>query len=369
MAKSPSEMFREDELLAEGSMKENVEISKTEWNEMKATQQKLLELMGSIVQNKKRNRTLSESDREMEIEEEMSDVGDRSFLDALKKKKAKMSEDDEDDEDLDDELQNAIDLEKRSAEAQKDTCEASESDLTLKEIAESYEKEEKVGPPLKHEALTKTLNKMANNKLDEEKLKEKLERHVRPANFEISVPKVNQEIWSGMEFGSRVGDIKIQKEQKLIAKAAGILATVCDRMIGVDNEVLKDTADAMALMLQASHEMSLDRRARILSGPNISAKYKKLGSNEVPITQQLFGDDLNASLRDIESASKLGREFTQSKSGRKFFPGHPKNFQWTERGRGRGQNWGRGRAPYMRSRGQFRGRGRGMPPKFPHHHL
>ena len=76
-----------------------------------------------------------------------------------------------------------------------------------------------------------------------------------------------------------------------------------------------------------------------MNGPNVNKKYRKLASSDVQITEFLFGNELKASLAAIDSASKLGRDFTQSQRGRTFFPPN----QSKKRGMERERAWNRKR--------------------------
>ena len=64
-----------------------------------------------------------------------------------------------------------------------------------------------------------------------------------------------------------------------------------------------------------------------------------MASTVIPVTNQLFGDDVKATFASIASSSRSGMVFTQSSKGTKFFTnrGMSKNgeSQWDERRRGR----------------------------------
>ena len=129
---------------------------------------------------------------------------------------------------------------------------------------------------------------MMKGKITDDKLKEKTERLKRPENCELVVPKVNPEIWAIMDHKTRSNDLRLQKEQKMLVKSACALTRVADKLVksisAENKEQLKDILDALSLTLKTSHEISLDRRAKILNAPCVNKKYKKLGSSEVAIT-------------------------------------------------------------------------------------
>ena len=109
--------------------------------------------------------------------------------------------------------------------------------------------------------------------------------------------------------------------------------------------------DAVSLNLKVVHEISLQRRTKILASPNVNKKYKKL-STDLPVTTLLFGDDLKAVLSSIDSTSKLGNNYTQSSRGKKIPPktGHGNG------GGGDGGGGGGGAAVGDRTEGRLGGR-------------
>ena len=147
----------------------------------------------------------------------------------------------------------------------------------------------------------------------------------------------------------------------MLVKSACALTRVADNLVksasAENKEQLKDILGALSLTLKTSHEISLDRRAKILNAPCVNKKYKKLGSSQVAITNWLFGDDLKASLAAIDSASKLGAGLSQFSKGHNFYPNQSKNGEWHDSLRVRGRGSGRSRGRFMRNRGFSRGCG------------
>ena len=97
------------------------------------------------------------------------------------------------------------------------------------------------------------MNKMASNKLSEEKLKEKLNKYSRPQNCEKLVgAKVNPEIWSKIRPETRSRDLKMQKIQNTILKAITPLAELSDSLLNLKskNDVF-DTAKAVRQILDS----------------------------------------------------------------------------------------------------------------------
>ena len=88
------------------------------------------------------------------------------------------------------------------------------------------------------------------------------------------MPKLNPEIWSTLDHGTRASDLRTQKEQKQLGKTLSILS---DRVMDTEDtsDLLEPLADAMALVLQTTQDLSSDRRVKILSGPTVNKKYTK----------------------------------------------------------------------------------------------
>ena len=235
--------------------------------------------------------------------------------------------------------------------------------LNMAAYGQEYKKEEETGPKIDTE-LADILKTMAQGDLEGEALETKLQKHKKPQNCDYFVPKVNSEVWSCMEHNARSDDLKSQRRQRVILTAANVIAKTAEKVVtGQDmsqDELFENLLDAGGLVLKALHDYSSDRRQKIVNGPNMDKKYKKLASAEVPITANLFGDDLKAACTQIETSSKLGNSF-QSSRGRKFFPMRgAKNWQATPQ-RGGWRGYPRG-APNQGNRYQ---RGRGRRPQRP----
>ena len=109
--------------------------------------------------------------------------------------------------------------------------------------------------------LAAILNKMARNKLNDDKLKEKLNKYPRPKNCENLVgAKVNPEIWSKVRPETRSRYLKLQKIQNSILKAIMPLADLTDSLLtakskGADidtNKAIKQLLDSAALLTHAN---------------------------------------------------------------------------------------------------------------------
>lgn len=312
----------------------HVTISLKDWELMKKQNLSILKELKAVRKEQKKKRSCSDTENSLSSAEPQA-------------KKTKHNENTQDtDPDPDAQIEelmihNVITMEKTSNDENLVEDDATEC---LDDIEQEYEGESDSGPAI-HEKFAKLLLTMSKGKMEVETLKMKLEKHKRPQNCEmLIVPRVNPEIWAVMDNVAKSADLKTQKLQKNILKATIAMVKAGDMCVQSSStemkSTLRDITDAIGINLKTIHDLSMERRQKILSASNINQKYKKLASGEIEISDLLFGNDLKSVLSSIESSSKLGLSMTQSNRGRKFSPAFPKNGAWGFRGRGRGnQMW------------------------------
>lgn len=250
-------------------------------------------------------------------------------------------------------------------EADEDSDMLEEGELSFSDIEQEYELDEQLGPKI-GERLEKFMKTLISNRLTEDKMKQKMEKYKQPANCKLNVPRVNPELWSKLEFKTKQEDLGLQRVQKALIKSTIAVINTCDIMrqnpSKTNKMMLPILIDAISMNLKTCHDLSIERRRRIVNAPNINKQYKQLASGDIPVSDLLW-DDLKSALASLNSSSKLGMLITQSSKGQKYFPYQPQ-YQYNQRG---AKNW---RHHYQRNyyqgatrrqiRGQrIRGRGRG----------
>ncbi|XP_070189888.1 uncharacterized protein [Littorina saxatilis] len=336
---------------------EVVQLPTKDWDDMKKQNERIL-------------RALKKWDAEEGeiVEDEDSECVQLRSSSPLKKKRRREEDStvsflvDNSDEDLDYQIENLTRVRSCGDQTENRSDENAESD-TLTGIQQDYEADEELGDDIS-EQLAKIVNMMAKGKMNEAKMKDKISEHKRPKNVELKVPRVNHEVWDTMDHNQKSADLRTQRIQHILLTAVNALVCAANECVGKTNidvkKQMKSLTDSMGLILKATHEMSMDRRVSIMSAPQFNKKYKKLVSSEIPVTTELFGDDLRSVFASIDSSSKLGMAITRSSRGDKFFPfrgGRTKNWDYDQSQR-RGRGWTRGRARgyYPRYRGRsFRG--------------
>ena len=67
-----------------------------------------------------------------------------------------------------------------------------------------------------------------------------------------------------------------------------------------NSELLKDVNDATApLILKTLHDLSIDRRSKVVKGPYMNTRYRNIAPKDVSIIDLLLGCDLKAALATI----------------------------------------------------------------------
>ncbi|KAJ8049762.1 hypothetical protein HOLleu_02656 [Holothuria leucospilota] len=163
---------------------------------------------------------------------------------------------------------------------------------------------------------------MLKGKMTEEKLKAKYKKYPCPENVGTLKPtRVNQLVWDKIRPATRSRDLKLQRVQQLIMKgiiALGKGAHLVLNFPGLDKGVVHEFFDAVAFMAQGSMELNLTRRELIK--PDLSRDFQNLCSNAVPISSELFGDDITKYVKDITESSKMSWKIVRGGSDNRYRP-------------------------------------------------
>ncbi|XP_069102430.1 uncharacterized protein [Argopecten irradians] len=194
----------------------------------------------------------------------------------------------------------------------------------------------KVGPSV-HEGLARLVNTACRKASDVTKMAEK---YPTPANCgDMTVPRCNPEIWGKIGRPLQARDFQLKEAQK----------SVSDGMVPVMKltEALMNHADFRekfrplcidALSMLGNAVQMLSVRRRYFMRQALPTSYQALCGKDMPITSNLFGDDLAKRVRDISESNRAFNVLSSRKQ--------------VQRG---GWNGQRGRGGYN---GQFRGSGR-----------
>jgi hypothetical protein len=206
-------------------------------------------------------------------------------------------------------------------DAKKPTSSASVTDQ-LEQLEQFFASEEKCGPELSAK-LAKIINSSMRSKVSSSKIEEVADKHLRPKNADnLTVPKVNPEIWDRMTSTAQGRDLALQKLQANMTKAVITQAKLMEIIIkGMEDKSTIDpnlcwdlASDGFQLMAYTFSEMSQRRRDFIR--PEVGGQYRRLCGSHNPVTNHLFGDELNKQIKEINEAARIGNKVSSSQRSR-----------------------------------------------------
>ena len=139
-------------------------------------------------------------------------------------------------------------------------------------------------------------------------LEEIMARHKIPENVDkAGPPLVNNEVW-------KILDHKVHTQDKYMSDVQNIVATAIVPVIklagtfkkSLNKEAKTFISDILTLIGQVQYNLSVRRRYNIR--PNLKKKYHSLCNISMPITTQLFGDDISKEIKSCDSLANVGRD-------------------------------------------------------------
>lgn len=189
------------------------------------------------------------------------------------------------------------------------------SDKLLKEIEEEYNKADKTGLNI-NEHLANFINKRFAGKLKDAKLKEKFELYVRPGNCaKLKVPLVNHELWGKLKppvkSKTSVSQMCNKPLLKLPSPSLRQQKKICKANEKMDEKpkIISSLTDSLALFGHATYDLSLRRRD--IMRPSVNQELQALCNQQIPVTDFMFGDHLQSSLKTIKECNKIANSVTQ----------------------------------------------------------
>lgn len=205
-------------------------------------------------------------------------------------------------------------------------------DEELKLAFQDCEKGLDVGPPV-HRTVAEAFNRTVKRPLSKETLTDLTSKMKIPENCQLSVPKVNTEIWGHLSNKTKICDLNWQSLQHNIAYALTNLAVTSNLIsskVGTTeisttlaSQILRANMDAANMLGYAMQQINNKRKAEIK--PFLNADFAGICSSSVPVTDFLFGNDLKETLKNSKTESMVMKQtFT-----RRNFRGKPYDFRAT----------------------------------------
>ncbi|EDO40134.1 predicted protein [Nematostella vectensis] len=203
---------------------------------------------------------------------------------------------------------------------------------TFFEVLEADIEDEEAVCEAVNDRIAKIAKKLWGSSIAADRLKPLLTKHAKPQNcHEITVPRVNSEIWAKMPGFKRKADIKVANVQQTLQKATFSILQCCDSLLKQTKKAdttdnLSKAIDAIRLVGHATAELSHVRREQIK--PVLNKEFASLCAKPGPDQDKcslLFGEDLAKQIRDAKEMNSISKslgtrpEFKQRKAGRKAY--------------------------------------------------
>ena len=188
----------------------------------------------------------------------------------------------------------------------------------LSKMATEFEATDSYGEKI-NEDLAKTVNSGMKATFSASASRDLMNKYLKPENCDwIRTPLLNPELWNSdcLSDDFKNNEKLLYKNQKLMTKSMIPIVQIMNKCLDKsDAEEIFDLAcDAFKLLSYAHKDKSYIRR--LLLKPAVSRPYKKLCTPTAPVTEYLFGNDLQKQIKDLNEARKM----TQNISGHKKPP-------------------------------------------------
>lgn len=240
---------------------------------------------------------------------------------------------------------------------------ASKSNV-FESITKRFKTAEDLGPAV-DEGLAEFVNSIFTSGLDEPRFKEIKDILHRPENCKyLQNIKVDLPIWQSISKSVQIRDTQFQVVHTALAKAACGFTTLINNIeknINLGDDVKKEFTDlgsnALASLGHAHYLLCLRRRD--LLKPCLNEDYRNICSTSTPVTDTLFGGDVDKTVEGLTKTNKLGHKVRDNNNNRGRGRGYNRGTNYY-RGSYNGSSYNTYNRPYNNSRGYGRGRGRGF---------
>ena len=188
----------------------------------------------------------------------------------------------------------------------------------LAETLVVIETDSTLGPPVSAQ-MTDFVKKAFAKPLHEDVAKKLGANFATPKNIDcLRVPRVNEPIFIKIPTTVKNRDRAVQDNQATFVKVLTGLIKVADTLASheKDDEWVKETVKVAtgAITLAAGVQMEWMKARKEEIKPSLPDDFKRLSATEVPLTaHNLFGDDLEGSIKSVESTNKIAKRMETPK--------------------------------------------------------
>ena len=180
-----------------------------------------------------------------------------------------------------------------------------------------------------------------------------MNKYKRPVNCEyLTKVCVNQAVWDNLGPSVHSQDVQMQKVEMYLFKGMCALTRMINKLVDqipllpLGNDTLQEATYVFAMFANANTE--LNHRRRDLVKPDLHNDYKHLCSSSIPITDQLFGDDLPKQVKDLTEVNLIGKKVTTSAGSFSRFHFDSRNSRnYTSHSSSCGRGYCYGRKPFL----------------------
>ena len=181
----------------------------------------------------------------------------------------------------------------------------------IEQCTASLASTEKKGMPASQE-MGNFFQTLMSSRLDNKKRESLSEKHLIPENTRLlDVPKVHEEIWRVLSLDARSKDAKLQKIQSNCLRTIVPVVRAINHLVKNQSQtdqvyvesIVTLLVDSLALFSCASSDMNSWRSD---SMKELNHEYTALCSQQNPVTEHLFGDNIMEQLKTITETNKIG---------------------------------------------------------------
>ena len=198
----------------------------------------------------------------------------------------------------------SYDLDEVSSDDERDCASDSEDLLTMQKL---YDNSDNFSDKV-HDKLADNINLSLRKRLSKKDQRDILDQYKRPENVDnMSVPKVNIELWEDANQNMKNKDMNLSKIQALILTACASVTEIVQKCLtkNKDGITTKECTKALVSLSAAFTELTQVRRESFKSGMNHDYKSRLCSTDNEPSTKWIFGDDLGKKIKDIHDTKSI----------------------------------------------------------------
>ncbi len=204
-----------------------------------------------------------------------------------------------------------------------------EENCELNEILSQENSKSEYGPVLS-ETVAQSFSKIPTQILSKEAIIKLKETYNVPENCKtLGVPKVNPEIWNNLGYTTKTADARSQFLQQHLCRSLTAQARMADQIMQSAKSITKEIAEILFLQVMNTSSMigiairELNAKRKLTIRPFVQPEYAGICATKSAVTEFLFGDNLEQTLKNVKSSSKIIKPIGTSQLTRQPSRFHP----------------------------------------------